>query len=480
MNFEKRMKKHGTENLNSIVPNPYPVVEPQRSFPFWAKFAAPIGSLLLAASIVGAIVIPVALNRGIDEPPVELSSLTSEASSSQPYQGDPNVTPSVTVVGAPKTNYTAILDKKIVSRTGPKALEHLSSYLTDPKNKNFTISPASYILCASALAAVSDGFDLNAYGLVDAKDDTKALLENWNGHYTTGKVGEEVEMCSFKSGVLHQQVGGTYAFDDEKRKEFEDAYIATSVAVPGQHAEQAQQYFEDAVDLTIPVPNVDIMGRDGVLTYGALTMMDLTWGTYETKRNPFTLDDGRVLSVQTGIYATEAKAVGIKYYEGATYLAFSFRVYTTDLMIVLPNEGVSLESVPLLEAYNEIALNNRVAQAKAYGYIPYFHLSNYSFDVGEAFIRNSNGNEKLFSKLLKRDFLRIGPAFRAYQSADFELCDKGIFGQSVTVAGSGSGAIDTRIPNEINVDRPFYAVCLKDGFPLFVNKVNNPSIGSAA
>gem|GEM_PF-6268258 len=50
----------------------------------------------------------------------------------------------------------------------------------------------------------------------------------------------------------------------------------------------------------------------------------------------------------------------------------------------------------------------------------------------------------------------------------------------MTVAGSGSALIDTRIPNEINVDRPFYAVCLKDGFPLFVNKVNNPSIGSAA
>ncbi len=28
---------------------------------------------------------------------------------------------------------------------------------------------------------------------------------------------------------------------------------------------------------------------------------------------------------------------------------------------------------------------------------------------------------------------------------------------------------------ELKVDRPFYAISLKDDFPLFVNKVNDPS-----
>ena len=476
MNFEKRMKKHGMKNLNSIVPNPYPPVEPQRSFPFWAKIATPLGSLLLAASVVGAIVIPVALNRGNEENPVELSSVAPQTS----YPTNPNVTPNVTLVGAPKLNYVPEMDSKIVSRTGPKALENLCPYLTDSKNKNFTISPASYLLCASALAAVSDGFDLNAYGLVDAKDDTKALLENWNSSYGTKNqtTGAEYNWCSFKSGVLHQQVGGTYAFDDAKRQQVEDAYIATSVARLGEHCQQAQQYFKDAVDLTIPVPDADMPG-DGVLTYGALTMMDLAMQTYETSKNPFVVD-GRTISVDTGYYGTEEKPVGVKYFEGETYLAFSFRIYCTDLMVVLPNEGVSLESVPLLEAYNEIALNRRVASGRAYGYIPYFHLSNYSFDVRSAFLDHMTGNEKLYSKLLRNSHLGVGPYFRAYQSTDFELCDKGVYGQSVTVAGSGSGATSSKNPILINVNRPFYAVCLKDGFPLFVNKVNNPSIRSAA
>ena len=34
---------------------------------------------------------------------------------------------------------------------------------------------------------------------------------------------------------------------------------------------------------------------------------------------------------------------------------------------------------------------------------------------------------------------------------------------------------DERPVIEVNVDRPFYAISLKDGFPLFVNKVNDPS-----
>ena len=210
-----------------------------------------------------------------------------------------------------------------------------------------------------------------------------------------------------------------------------------------------------------------------------VTMMDLAMQTYETSKNPFVVD-GRAISVDTGYYGTEKKPVSVKYFEGETYLAFSFRIYCTDLMVVLPNEGVSLESVPLLEAYNEIALNRRVTSRRAYGYIPYFHLSNYSFDVRSAFMDHMTGNERLYSKLLRNGSLGVGPYFRAYQSTDFELCDKGVYGQSVTVAGSGSGAMPSTNPILINVNRPFYAVCLKDGFPLFVNKVNDPSVRSAA
>ena len=147
---------------------------------------------------------------------------------------------------APKANAIQSVDATVVSRTATKTLQNLDAYFAKENNKNYVLSPASYLLAASAVAAVSDGFDLSAFGLVDASKDTKALLESWNFLYTY-KTQYEEAFCEFDSGVLHQQVGETYRFDEEKRKAIADDYIATSVASLKDHHAQATDYFHNQV-----------------------------------------------------------------------------------------------------------------------------------------------------------------------------------------------------------------------------------------
>lgn len=474
MNFEKRMKKHGMENLNSIVPNPYPVAEPQRSFPFWAKILVPAGAAVLAASIATAIIVPNAIGNVLG--PIG-SGNGSSVDVSVPFSGT-DATEMTNFVIAPKNDrMIPTFDSKIVSRTGLKSLEKMTPYFQNPENKNFVLSPASHLLCASSLLAVSDGFNLDAFGIEDAGEDTKALLEQWNCSYSTTNTstGETYEWGRYDSAVLHQQIGGTFAFDPAKCKMVEDQYIATSVANHSNYVDQATQYFKQAVNLNVPIPKIKLNG-DGVITYAALKMKDLVSRPFQTQKRAFHAEGGDV-EIDYGLFGSSNNGVYVRYFEGSNYVAFALKIYITHLMIVMPNEGVPLEAVSLEEAYSEITKRGASERA-AYGFIPYFHLSSESFDLSDSFLNYMSGNELMWSKLLKSGgVFSKDLSFYVLQSSDFEFCDKGVFGESVT-AGGGSAAMPPRNPILIDVNRPFYAISLQDNFPLFVNKVNDPSVRS--
>ena len=482
MKFEKQMKKHIDQVFEENVPNPYPTPIKQSRFPSWFKFVVPAGAVLAAASVATAIIVPNAIGNALG--PISSGNGSSSndpirsetPSTSVPFSGT-DCTEMTNFVIAPKNDrMVPPLDTKIVSRTGLKSLEKLIPFFQDPSNENFVLSPASHLLCASSLMAVSDGFDLDAFGLVDAGDDTRTFLEQWNCSYgqTNRTTGEYIESIRFDSAVLHQQVGGTFAFDPAKCKAVEENYIATSAANHSNYVQQAQNYFEQALGLEIAVPQVPMNG-DGVLTYAALKMKDLAMGTYTTEKRSFHAKNGTI-QVDYGLFGKANAGVSVRYFDGDNYFAFAFRNSTTELMIVLPDEGVSLEAVSLGEAYSEITKRSPQRRS-AYGYVPFFHLGSGSVDLTPSFTNYMSGQELLWSKLLANGGLpmREMTGFHVLQSSDFEFCDKGIFGESVTVAGGGSGAMPSREPLLIEVNRPFYAICLEDDFPLFINKVNNPA-----
>ena len=441
MTFDQKMKKHGTEKLDELVPNPYPKT---RRFPLWAKIAIPVGGVGLVTAVTLAALLPNLLVAPLGEG----------------FFATPT-----------KANKIQSLNTSYVERMSPKALESLDAYFADSSNENFVLSPASYQLAVSSLAAVSEGFDLASFGLIDAEADTKTLLESWNFLYENTDP-EHSAYCRFDSGVLHQQVGGSYRFDKQKQEKVASDYIATSVASLRDYHKQATSYFRDAVGLTIDIPDPKPTA-DGVITYGALKMKDYVPGGMGSSEKPFHAKD-KTISAPSRSFGSICYPAYLPYYQGEGYQAFQMKIENTSLLILLPDEETSLESISISNAYSSFMEHKQTHMAM--GYVPYFHLHTEGEDLTSAIAKRLTGKEKFYDKLLADDVINNLSLSSVLQSSDFEFNRYGVSGESITVIQTaGSAAPEEHKVLELNVDRPFYAISLKDGFPLFVNKVNDPS-----
>lgn len=441
MNFEKRMKKHIDATLEEVVPNPYPK---KKAFPMWAKIALPVTSVALVSGIALGVVLPLSLpsRQGVN-----------------------------CFAVSPKAQSVKSLSDGIVGGVSGKVLQSLEPYFADPTNKNFVLSPASYQLAVASLAAVSEGFDLGNFGIKDAEVETKAMLEAWNFLYEK-KDSYDPEYCRFDSGVLHQQVGPKYRFDPEKQKRVTSQYIATSVASLSDYHDQATAYFRDHVGLSIPIPDPELSG-DGVIAYGAFKMKDSVPNGLRTSIRDFFLETKKI-EVQSMVFGSLYFPAYVPYYDGDGYQVFQRNIKHTQMLIVLPDEGVNLESISIGEAFASFAANKKTVEAM--GYVPYFHLRSVAVDLTNALANKLTGKEDLYAKLLSDGVIHDLRVSSVLQTSDFQFDRYGVAGESITtVTMLGSAISEEHKVVELNVDRPFYAISLKDGFPLFVNKVNDPS-----
>lgn len=500
MKFEEKLKKRFIKQLDKDVPNPYQ----KKKFslwPLWAKIAVPVGSLVLTGSIVAAIVVPNInknnVNINVLENPINNpgdnggETKPDDTKSNDGGNGDSNVDiggndngggngsgenggnsgeeqkPYVAVfdaltVGAPKNNSSILtFDSSFVNRTAMKTIQNLENYFAVESNKNCVLSPSCYLLTVSALAAVSDNFNLEAFGLDDAGEDTKLFLEALN----CSMQNDNYIVSKYDAGILHQQVGPTFAFDDEKRAQVSDYYIGTSICDLDNYNEQAKQYFEKKVNLSLPIPDPH-MRSDGIITYGAIKMEDHSF--FASRDEIFYPDKDH----PRWCYAAELEKKDYDVYTNDKFLAFKLDINSSSLVIVLPNEDVALESISLSEAY-DVIINETFTPTNAKGFLPYFRLRSESVDLTNNFRSRLTGNESLYSKLVQDDVDTSGLALTCLQSSDFKFYEKGIAAESITVASS-VGAAPSDPTMLLRVNRPFYAFNLRDNFPLFVCKVNNP------
>lgn len=383
------------------------------------------------------------------------------------------------VYNSPVHNTAQNLDSDLVSRTGYLAIKDLSSKLSSSEKTNYVLSPASYLLAVSGLASVSEGFDNDAFGLSEnAIDDVYELLDKWNFDDSSS-----YSVNTFKSAILHQQIGSKYEFDDEKRVEFGQKYVSTMVSDLSSYTSDAESFFKDKVGLNLPVPSGQFSNDGGVSTYSGMTIKDYDLENKygETKRQ-FVLDDGTELELKSKSLGSYSEPRHSRYYKNDSYQVFKFTVHYTEMIVVLPNEGISINSIDVAEAYqNYINSENSVYY---YGYIPFFHVKTEEEDITSVLTKKMTGSEKLYSKLLKDNVTNDLEVHDVLQSNDFEFDKQGITGESITVingmTGSGEGSTkkedeEDKHPIEINVNRSFYAISTNNDFPLFVSKVNDPS-----
>ena len=469
MKFEKQMKKHIDEVLEENVPNPYPKKKP--AFPHWLKIAIPTTTGVLAASITLAVAIPyIGMNKETINKAPDVSSSSKEGSKGG--KGDP--TPSYVYepkAAAPKQSYIPILASGLVKKVATKSIANLEYCFANATDSNMVISPASFLLAAAGFASVSDGFDLDAFGLTNAQEDVKTFLESWNCYYVN-RNDNEID-CQIDSGILHQQVGPAFQFDKNKVAEVENKHIGVGAAPLNGYIKQAEDYFKDKVGLTIPVPDLDLQS-DGVITYGAISLVDRATNKFPKQNNDFVIN-GNTISVETGLFGGSGdEGINSNYYVSETYETFTLNIGATQLLIVLPKEGVSIDSISVSEAYAN-GVSSSVKSMKIYGYLPFFHLKTYGLYVTKGLTDHLTGQEKYYSNLVVDELKdSVNLDLKAVQNSDFCFNEYGVAGQSITAMGGPASAGSTKLPTQINVNRPFYAISLKDNFPLFVNKVNDP------
>ena len=335
---------------------------------------------------------------------------------------------------------------------------------------NFVVSPASYLLAVSGLASVSRDFPLTSFGLNDAKADLKALLEAWNFEYHYLKeydYGKEEKYCRFEAVVAHQSVGPTYRFDPAKREALKQDYVSTMESSLGQYHQDATEFFHDVLDFTIPVPDPNLT-QDGVLTYGGFKMKDFVPGGLATTKDALFNDK----KAEVHCFGSKMWPEHLPYYCGENYQVFRLPINYTDMVIVLPKKGVRLAEISLEQAYSAYQKNRTTVAAM--GYVPYFHNHTESLDITSCVAGKLTGKEAFYDALLPETTHNDLKLDQVLQSSDFEFNQYGVSGESITVMEmSGSAAPIEEEVISLNVDRPFYAISEKDGFPLFINRVEN-------
>lgn len=489
MSFESKMKKHIQKVFDEHVPNPYEKVEVKKPFAM-RKILMPLGVAALACTLIVAVILPLGLIGGrnygesvndneelspghykIDHGGEENNGGTS---SEKGFSEDPNFVEKISICAAPKATVLSTVSDSFVNRTATKTLNKLDDLFRDSSKKNYVVSPASYLLGVSSLAAVSEGIDLDTYGLQNPLSETKMLLENWNCciKETNSSTNEEEVVSKIDSGVLHQQVGSKFEFDDQKRTDVEDEYIATGAALPSNYRQQAQDYFADNVKLSMPVPDLGLT-KDCIVSYSTLKFQDDA-DLGPTEQRYFTIGSDTI-SISSCVYGDSIEhTYPTEIYENTAYIAFKREIRNSSILFILPNTGYALEDISVSSAYTNF-INNKVTRY-AYGYIPYFRVRNIGMDVSNNVTSTFNGNEKLYSKLLKDNVNGSTLKLKMIQNSDYSFSDDGTSGQSSSEGSTGRNPGQHGGANAVCVDvnRPFYAICLKDDFPMFVSKVTDP------
>ena len=478
MSFESKMKKHIQKVFDENVPNPYEKVEVKKSFSF-KKMLMPLGVAALACSAVVAIIIPLTkssdpgFNKGEMNPgsPAHNDDVPEEKDTTKEnpktdFTYDPNFVEKMSIAAAPKATVLSSVDDSFVNKTAKKTLQSLDNLFKDSNKENYVISPASYLLGTAGLAAVSDGINAEAYGLTDPLNETKMLLEKWNCvSKEDGKIVSKID-----SGILHQQVGSKFELNDEKRTSVEDEYIATSAAYPDNYRQQAQEYFANSVKLNMSVPDLEIT-RDCIVSYSSLKFADDA-ELGKTKECRFTVGRDLIL-VDACVYGDSSEHTYLtEICETAKYTAFKRHIRNSSILFVLPKGNVSLEEITISEVYEEFMSNK--TECMAYGYIPYFHTSNIGMDVGSIIKKSFTGSEKLYSKILEDNVNGDSLNSKMVQNSEYGFENDGQFNELDSSYNPGVDGGSEAVC--LNVDRSFYAICLKDDFPMFVSKVTNPKL----
>ena len=312
-----------------------------------------------------------------------------------------------------------------------KSLDFLSDYLFID-DENVVVSPASLALAEGALILVSSNIDEFAqktgFDVSNIQEELSALLNgmNWQMIQGTDQIKRQSEKNSYiKSLVLIQQIGEMYQFDKDKIAQFEDTYVQFAKSSIESSKTDAEKIFNNRIGLTLEATQATDVG---VIISGALTMRDSLEYPFYSSENSFYLSDGTSIKVDS---AELSKFNSIPFYKGENYTAIIKEIRYTQMMFILPDEGVPLSDINIDEAYYQVKENASYVNVE--GYLPYFKVDS-EMSLYDKFKNNlTHGN--LCDKILSPNPDKLIPSLvvsDVIQNSKFEFDSKGVKGESIT------------------------------------------------
>lgn len=327
--------------------------------------------------------------------------------------------------------------------------------------ENKLVSPIGYSLCLAGYAQASGetdaliaslGFDVSSFSA-----DLGSLMAslNWYDQSKGTSVDKDSKIVTL---ILDQIVDGTGAitFNKDYQNQIASDYVSTQESTPKTFLADAQKAIEKTLGMSVKMPPVD-MGDMGVVIYSALGLKDSANLTHNTNSLSF-----RGLQGTQDVKDYSFSGLDLSYYEGSNYQAVTFPISYTDMTIILPKDGYTLQDVDMGRAYQEF--KEKSAKTAVACQVPYFSLDSVN-NLTEKTATLIQGTTPVSRLVTTVQELSLASCF---QSNRFVFSENGVEGTSVTAMSvTTTAAPDKKTYIPFKADHPFYAVSSYMEVPLF-------------
>lgn len=330
----------------------------------------------------------------------------------------------------------------------------ISDYVLKDADKTSAIAPTEVLMNFFSILFASNNTEdlIHQFGFIDY-DDLALSYKNMQSFLNY----ENSRKNFLKTASFYQIVDIDY--DEESLQEI---YQKTDISVmksPLKKAtDEANTWINEKTEITIKAPKIEY---PGMYSYNVTNLKDsfpessltgLSFGKmtyYETPSQQYEVNNVRRV-ISSRYYYNEQKG----------FQVVVFPIFTTDLVFVFPDEGVTLSSISFLD------LDLSLLQEKAVDLtVPFFKVDVKTYDIAKFMLTQ-------LGEVLPFDRFIASPYFLSLSTNIFEFNKHGISGQSITLSGVYETSILPPIdPVEIVINRPFYALSTYQDEPLFAMKV---------
>lgn len=326
-----------------------------------------------------------------------------------------------------------------------------------PQNENTVVSPIGFSLCFAAYALASSNSEaiLSDLGVNDLNDYDKLMdALNWQD-------GDRL-VSRLNAITFHQivQDDDYLQFKEDFRQELAEHQVATISSSRKNFLNDASDLIEEAFGKKLGMPGILPPDTHGTVTYSALALKDTV--EYYSAQNTFygkeKTEEVDGIDFHNSCY----------YHEGTNYEALCFPVNMTDILFVLPKEGVDVSSLSLKDIYSEYKTNAEGVEAK--GWLPFFSLES-EIEATELAVEELGSLTPLDKLVTHAEDLGIT---QCKQKNRFIFSEKGVEGDSVTAIATDESAPVIEYSGrkiEFICNRPFKMISFYDDIPLFEGAV---------